>query len=382
MSGISGHPSLFILPSLGSVPCPDFVAGQHSSRYMDQHHDLNWQRTMIAAFKRRLSAYQAPLNYAEMIDDLVTRLTGLEECRLWDLLAYGDEDLNRLRVILSSRDLPVDCENQLDLLFKALVTLSHRLFAISADSPAPASPLPEALATAAASCLMVCRICEENVKMDDFERHTPSCIAAYRSESHVEAIDAQLMMMQNQIIANMPAGAWPGDEEATSVGLLLLDAEMIVRRVIHLPVGGSDTSSGCETAEGLLNGIIAEVAEPALNELLCRVREAVGEKKRAARAFAKAMYVLKRTQVSGSGRLRDLSSISIAHFTFIKRISAGAYARVFLAQKQKTGDIYAIKVLPKTEVVQKNQMRRVMLERDILLQFSNPYIINFCMFYF
>jgi hypothetical protein len=361
------------------------VAGQHSSRYRDQYHDLKWQRAMIAAFKRRLSAYQAPPNYAEMIDDVVTRLTALEECRLWDLLAYVDEDLNLLRVILSSRDLPVDCENQLDLLFRALVTLSQRLFAISADSPAPsapASPLRDAFATAAASCLMVCRICEENVKMDDFERHTLSCIAAYRSESHVEAIDAQLMTMQNEIIANMPAGAWPGDEEATSVGLPLLDAEMIISQVIHLPVGGSDTSSGCETAEGLLNGIIAEVTEPALNELLCRVREAVGEKKRAARAFAEAMYVLKRTQVSGSGRLRDLSSISIAHFTFIKRISARAYAQVFLAQKQKTGDIYAIKVLPKTEVVQKNQMRRVMLERDILLQFSNPYIINFCMFYF
>jgi hypothetical protein len=297
-----------------------------------------------------------------------------------------DEDLNLLRIILSNRDLPADCENQLDLLFKALVTLSHRLFAIPADSPrqsAPPSPLPEALATAAISSLMVCRICEENVKMDDFERHTLSCIAAYRSESHVEAIDAELLMMQDRIVAKMPTGAWPGNEqEATSVGLPLLDAEMMVSRVIQLPVGGSDTGSGCETVEGLLNGIIAEMVDPALNELLCRVREAVAKKKRAARAFAEAMYVLKRTQVSGSGRLMDLSSISIAHFTFIKRISAGAYARVFLAQKQKTGDIYAIKVLPKTEVVQKNQIRRVMLERDILLQFSNRHIINFCMLYF
>ena len=69
----------------------------------------------------------------------------------------------------------------------------------------------------------------------------------------------------------------------------------------------------------------------------------------------------------------------MSDYIFIKRISAGAFARVFLAKRKVTNDIYAIKVLPKDDVVMKNQVKRVVLEKDILLSFNNPYIINFCM---
>jgi serine/threonine protein kinase len=127
---------------------------------------------------------------------------------------------------------------------------------------------------------------------------------------------------------------------------------------------------------------LRHVRDTKLNILLGNVKAAIVDKKRAAIACEEALYVLRKTQLSGTGKTMDLASITIADFTFIKRISAGAYARVFLAQKRRTGDIYAIKVLPKTEVVQKNQVKRVMLEKDILLQYHNPYIVNFCMFVF
>ena len=74
-----------------------------------------------------------------------------------------------------------------------------------------------------------------------------------------------------------------------------------------------------------------------------------------------------------------MGTTTTADFKFIKRISSGAYARVYLGKKNKTGDIYAIKIQPKDDVIQKNQVKRVMAEKDILLQFNNPYIINFCM---
>ena len=91
------------------------------------------------------------------------------------------------------------------------------------------------------------------------------------------------------------------------------------------------------------------------------------------------MDVLKNTRISGNADTTKSTQITIADFDFIKRISAGAFARVFLAKKKVSNDIYAIKVLPKDDVVQKNQVKRVVLEKDILLRFNNPYIINFCM---
>jgi hypothetical protein len=143
-----------------------------------------------------------------------------------------------------------------------------------------------------------------------------------------------------------------------------------------------ECANECEIAEHALTAALRHVRDSRLNLFLVQVKAAVLDKKRAAIAFEEALYVLRKTQLSGTGRTMDLASITIADFTFIKRISAGAYARVFLAQKQRTGDIYAIKVLPKTEVVQKNQVKRVMLEKDILLQYHNPYIVNFCLFRF
>jgi serine/threonine protein kinase len=113
-----------------------------------------------------------------------------------------------------------------------------------------------------------------------------------------------------------------------------------------------------------------------LHEILPDVKASVAKKRQAAIAFEEALNVVKRTQVSGRGKTMQLS-VSIAEFRFIKRISAGAYARVFLAVKEKTGDIYAIKVLPRKDVEQKNQVKRVLLEKDVLLRFQHPNIINF-----
>jgi serine/threonine protein kinase len=68
---------------------------------------------------------------------------------------------------------------------------------------------------------------------------------------------------------------------------------------------------------------------------------------------------------------------AIACFAFIKRISRGATASVFLARKTKTGDIFAIKATPRAALQQKNQAQRIRVEKDILLQFSHCHIVNF-----
>ena len=76
-------------------------------------------------------------------------------------------------------------------------------------------------------------------------------------------------------------------------------------------------------------------------------------------------------------QIKPRLNAKISDFEFIKRISSGAYARVFLGRKITTGDIYAIKVIPSSSLQQKNQVRRIIAEKDILLQFCNPYIVNF-----
>ncbi|KAI9144790.1 hypothetical protein BKA69DRAFT_1054431 [Paraphysoderma sedebokerense] len=70
-----------------------------------------------------------------------------------------------------------------------------------------------------------------------------------------------------------------------------------------------------------------------------------------------------------------IASPSIRDFDIIKPISKGAFGSVFLAKKKVTGDYYAIKVLKKSDMVQKNQVTNVKAERMILMmQNENPHV--------
>jgi serine/threonine protein kinase len=63
-------------------------------------------------------------------------------------------------------------------------------------------------------------------------------------------------------------------------------------------------------------------------------------------------------------------------FEVIKPISKGAYGSVYLAKKKQTGDYYALKILRKSDMVQKNQVSNVRNERMILTQLDSPFVVK------
>ncbi|ESR48200.1 hypothetical protein CICLE_v10003473mg [Citrus x clementina] len=66
---------------------------------------------------------------------------------------------------------------------------------------------------------------------------------------------------------------------------------------------------------------------------------------------------------------------SIDDFEIIKPISRGAFGRVFLARKRTTGDLFAIKVLKKLDMIRKNDIERILAERNILITVRNPFVV-------
>ncbi|KAL8149289.1 hypothetical protein AgCh_006335 [Apium graveolens] len=66
---------------------------------------------------------------------------------------------------------------------------------------------------------------------------------------------------------------------------------------------------------------------------------------------------------------------SIEDFEIIKPISRGAFGRVFLARKRATGDLFAIKVLKKADMIRKNAVESILAERDILISIRNPFVV-------
>jgi len=49
---------------------------------------------------------------------------------------------------------------------------------------------------------------------------------------------------------------------------------------------------------------------------------------------------------------------------------------VWLARKRKTGDLYAMKVLKKKDMVKKNMVEAVIAERNILATVNNPFVVR------
>ncbi|KAL2623947.1 hypothetical protein R1flu_008192 [Riccia fluitans] len=73
--------------------------------------------------------------------------------------------------------------------------------------------------------------------------------------------------------------------------------------------------------------------------------------------------------------LKDRTTIN--DFEIIKPISRGAFGRVFLARKRTTGDLFAIKVLRKVDMIRKNAVESVQAERNILISARNPFVVRF-----
>jgi serine/threonine protein kinase len=83
------------------------------------------------------------------------------------------------------------------------------------------------------------------------------------------------------------------------------------------------------------------------------------------------------TSLSQAGGTAIPAAATIADFEFMKQISSGAYASVYLARKTRTGDIYAIQVIPNVTLHQMNEVRRVRAQNHILINVISSFMLKF-----
>ncbi len=69
-------------------------------------------------------------------------------------------------------------------------------------------------------------------------------------------------------------------------------------------------------------------------------------------------------------------SVSINDFEILKPISRGAFGRVYLARMHATGELFAVKVMRKADLIRKNMVQSVKNERNILAMANNPFVVR------
>lgn len=225
------------------------------------------------------------------------------------------------------------------------------------------------------STLVLCRICEQFVPLSLIEQHSKTCAQVYETEYKMVSTDEKLRRVKEAIKSSLLNIPWPGDEyTATTICIPLLHIVMLVDKIVKID---PKNTSAKRQLQHMLNALDNNYVNPeninALS-LVARIEELVKEKIHLCTHFSRASIELSKTTLVEHS---PSFATSVADFEFVRRISSGAYARVFVAKKIKTGDIYAIKVTPKSSLKQKNQVKRIIAEKQILLNFINPFIVNF-----
>ncbi|KAG2490698.1 hypothetical protein HYH03_010859 [Edaphochlamys debaryana] len=239
---------------------------------------------------------------------------------------------------------------------------------------------------------VICSICEEAWLSTHLEEHSIHCAVLRTLSGNGLSVDAQLTTIANVLeewletpLAFPALGPAPGHYHVKNQLMKLIKA---ARNAAALqPDGSKVPTTRCFSIQGEL----AEMLDSALqaNKLAVvtqtyahRVMRLITDK---VALLSEPFGVVSRPRAgggsdagdSGTSTPRSMPGMSIEEFEIIKPISRGAFGRVYLARKLATGDLFAIKVMKKRDLIRKNMVESVTNERNILAMAQNPFVVRF-----
>lgn len=72
----------------------------------------------------------------------------------------------------------------------------------------------------------------------------------------------------------------------------------------------------------------------------------------------------------------EVEKVGLEDFEIMKLVGQGAFGKVFQVRKKGTSEIYAMKVMRKDKIMEKNHAEYMKAERDILTQIAHPFIVQ------
>mmetsp|Transcript_37451 Transcript_37451/g.149426 ORF Transcript_37451/g.149426 Transcript_37451/m.149426 type:complete len:954 (-) Transcript_37451:1205-4066(-) len=278
--------------------------------------------------------------------------------------------------------------------------------------------------------ILVCRICEEAQSKESFERHSSACSKIARSTQQVVKTNQSLVRFGKKIEDRAQNRRKTGEVRSEKQRQILLRLAEICRlgdvnclkslgfgfsgpwnasgerRKFSIP-GGLLCEAGLNEIQTELNEIVA-TAEAASDSLLIQVSKKIrAEVLRLSAGLHDLCEECESFQAAGSTEKEEMAVVPagsrleklfdslssdamltsmyagcgmlipcIDDFTILKPISRGAFGSVYLAKKNSTKDLFAIKALSKQDMLRKNLVARVRTEKDILSGVANPFVVR------
>ncbi|XP_020590064.1 serine/threonine-protein kinase AtPK2/AtPK19-like [Phalaenopsis equestris] len=73
---------------------------------------------------------------------------------------------------------------------------------------------------------------------------------------------------------------------------------------------------------------------------------------------------------------KEVSGVGLEDFEVLKLVGRGAFGKVFQVRKRDTSEIFAMKVMRKDKIIEKNHAAYMKAERDILTKIDHPFIVR------
>ncbi|XP_078478458.1 serine/threonine-protein kinase 32A-like, partial [Lampetra planeri] len=82
-------------------------------------------------------------------------------------------------------------------------------------------------------------------------------------------------------------------------------------------------------------------------------------------------------QSSKSPVTDDTDEINFDNFQILRAIGKGSFGKVCIVQKKDTKKMYAMKYMNKLKCVERNEVRNVLKELQIMQNLEHPFLVNF-----
>ena len=247
---------------------------------------------------------------------------------------------------------------------------------------------------------LMCRICEDEYPRSVMKEHTTYCVRAAKADpkgAHCNVRIANILKLLEEHRQSTPTAAYQSEAYRT--------VAKIGQRVAALQYGSEAEQRECWDKLSALQSLLADLSynDVGLMTYARRLSSVIEEKWANMKQYARMQRELaadsdgarkkpinfwgllslkshlRRTTTGpppDEVLLQSTSSVSIEDFEILKRISSGAYGKVYLARKKKTRDLFAVKVQNKSDLLRKNMVDNAIAERLILSNVKAPFVVK------
>jgi serine/threonine protein kinase len=222
-----------------------------------------------------------------------------------------------------------------------------------------------------------CEFCNVSLVDGEFEEHASFC----ESYAQYESLEPGRLDFVINTLGSKADSMLNGMKESSHLlESLTIDIVSAARQAVALqPDHSSVPATRCRD--------VAMVLKNALEESSSVVNEPGGVHIRAIGSTLTRLITEKAENLVFDGSIDDVpegvdhisawGSVCMDDFEILKPISKGAFGRVYLARKNESGELYAIKVMRKADLVRKNMVESARNERNILAMANNPFVVRF-----